>query len=89
MKRGNDPTAIFADIFPIENRGSSTAVGTKDEYKDLLDTLSLKAEIECDGDGCDEIQLCLLQLKDIELRNKLNDILRAIKLEMMRGEERS
>jgi len=72
MKRGNDPTAIFADI-------------QKDEYKDLLDTLSLKAEIECDGDGCDEIQLCLLQLKDIELRNKLNDILRAIKLENDEG----
>ena len=65
-KRGNDAEAIFADI-------------PKDEYKDLLDTLALKAEINYDEDGSDEIQLCLSQLKDIELRNKLSQLSGAVK----------
>jgi DNA primase len=60
--------AVFADI-------------PKDEYKDLLDTLSLKAEVDYEEDGSDEIQLCLSQLKDIELRSKLTDISGAVKLE--------
>ena len=31
--------------------------------------------------GADEIQLCLSQLKDIELRNKMNNLSGAVKLE--------
>jgi DNA primase len=78
MQRGNDPEAIFADI-------------RKDEYKDLLDTLALKAEVSAFAeasadedyveDGPDEIQLCLSQLKDIELRNRLTNLSGAVKLE--------
>ncbi len=78
MQKGNDSEAIFADI-------------PKDEYRDLLDTLALKAEVSAfaeasadedyEGDGLDEIQLCLSQLKDIELRNKLNELSRALKIE--------
>jgi len=68
LKRGNDKEAIFADI-------------PKDEYKDLLNTLSLKAEVDYEEDGSDEIQLCLSQLKDIELRNKLSELSGAVKLE--------
>lgn len=67
-RRGNDSEAIFSDI-------------PKDEYKDLFDTLALKAEVDYEEDGSDEIQLCLLQLKDIELRNKLSELSGAVKLE--------
>jgi len=67
-QRGNDSEAIFADIL-------------KDEHKYLLDSLALKAEVEYEEDGPDEIQLCLLQLKDIELRNKLSNLSGAVKLE--------
>ena len=43
----------------------------QNEYKDSLGTLSLMAELELENDGPDEVELCLLQLKEIELRNKL------------------
>jgi len=68
QKRGNDTQAIFADI-------------KKDEYKELFDTLALKAEVDYEEDGEEEIQLCLLQLKDIELRNRLCQLSGAVKLE--------
>ena len=68
LQRGNDSEAIFADI-------------PKEEYKDLLDTLALKAEVDYEEDGSDEIQLCLSQLKDIELRNKLSELSGAVKTE--------
>lgn len=67
--QGKDLKAVFADM-------SKT-----DKYKDIFDTLSLKAEVDYEEDGPDEIQLCLSQLKDIELRNKLNEISGAVKLE--------
>lgn len=68
MKIGNDSEAILTDV----SRG---------EYKDTLDALALQAEVECEGDGCDEIQLCLSQLKEMELRSKLAEISGAVKLE--------
>jgi DNA primase len=68
MKVGNDPQAIMADM-------------PKDEYKDIFDTLALKAEVDFQEDGPDEVQLCLLQLKDIELRNILNNMSGTIKNE--------
>lgn len=49
--------------------------------KNLLDALALRAEVDCEEDGQDEIQLCISQLKEIELRNKLNDLSGAVKLE--------
>lgn len=64
----------------IENIKNNDDI-TKGEYKELLDTLALKAEVDYEEDGPDEIQLCLSQLKDIELRNKLNEILSAVKSE--------
>jgi DNA primase len=77
-QHGKDIKAIFADI-------------SGDEYKDLLDTLALKAEVstfaeasadkDFQEDGPAEIQHCLEQLKNIELRNKLNNLREAIKLE--------
>ncbi len=78
MQKGNDAEAIFADI-------------PKDEYKDLFDTMSLKAEVSAFAealadkdfkeDGPDEIQLCISGLKDIELRNKMCNLSGAVKLE--------
>jgi DNA primase len=68
QKKGNDSEAILADI-------------SKDEYKDLLDTMALKAEVDYEEDGPDEIQLCLSQLKDIELRNKMSNLSGEVKLE--------
>lgn len=68
LQKGNDSGAILADI-------------SKDQYKDFFDTLALRAEVEYEEDGPDEIQLCLSQLKDIELRNRLSDISGAVKLE--------
>ncbi len=67
-KRGNDAEAIFADI-------------PKDEYRDLLDTLALKAEVDYEEDGSEEIHLCLSELKDIELRNKMSNLSGEVKLE--------
>ena len=60
--------AVFADI-------------SNGEYKDLFDALALRAEVNYEEDGSEEIQLCLSQLKDIELRNKLNKISGAVGLE--------
>jgi DNA primase len=47
------------------------------EFNDI----ALQAEIDYGEDGADEIQLCLSQLKDIELRNKLTGLSGNIKSE--------
>ncbi len=49
------------------------------ELKNFLAALALRAEIEYEEDGQEEILLCLLQLKNIELKNKLNKISEDIK----------
>ena len=69
IKPGDDFKAVFADFLKI------------DEYKDFLDALALREEVDYEEDGSDEIQLCLLQLKDIELRNELNRLSETIKNE--------
>ena len=68
MEKGNDSEAILADI-------------PKDEFKDSLDMLALKAEVDYEEDGVEEIQLCISELKDIELRNKLSNLSGAVKME--------
>lgn len=45
-----------------------------DAAQDFLDTVSLRAEVEFEEDGCEEIQLCLIQLRDISRREKLSKI---------------
>ena len=62
-----EPKVAFADAFKI------------DGYKDFLDTLSLRAEVEYEEDGCEEIQLCLAQLKDINIRDRRAKISQEIK----------
>jgi len=49
------------------------------ELKNFLAALALRADVEFEEDGQEEIQLCLLQLKNIELKNKLNKISEDIK----------
>jgi len=76
MQRGNDSEAIFADISLGHRQGEE-----KNKHKELFDALALKAEVDYEEQGPDEIQLCLSQLKDIELRNKLNELSNSVKLE--------
>lgn len=45
-----------------------------DAAQDFLDTVSLRAEVEFEEDGSEEIQLCLVQLRDISRREKLSKI---------------
>ena len=47
--------------------------------KDFLATLSLRAEVDYEEDSPQEIQLCVLQLKNIDLKNRLNAISNSIK----------
>ncbi len=49
------------------------------QLKNFLAALALRAEAEYQEDGQDEILLCLLQLKNIELKNKLEAISQEIK----------
>jgi DNA primase len=51
--------AVFADI------------SEKQEYKDFFGRMFLKAEVEFEKDGPDEVELCLSELKKLELKNEL------------------
>jgi len=50
-----------------------------ENLKKFLDAAALRAEVDFSEDGSDEIQLCLLQLKDIYTREKLCKISEDIK----------
>jgi hypothetical protein len=76
LKKNVDNKAVFADILK------------KEEYKDFFNTLALRAEVDYEedfsagsGQVAEEIQLCLSELKGIELRNSLNNMLSVIKTE--------
>lgn len=49
------------------------------EFKNLVAALTLKGDVVWQEDGEDEVNLCLLELKNIELREKLNKISENIK----------
>ena len=79
---------VASPILALEGEGSDdklkavfASVSASDEHKDFLGTLSMRAEIELENEGSEEVELCLLQLKDIELRNELEGLSRAIKNE--------
>jgi DNA primase len=57
-----DTKAAFADF--LQKAG----------YEDFFNTLALKAEVEYEEDDCQEIQLCLRQLKDINIRARRTKI---------------
>ncbi len=54
--------------------------GISADAENFMAALSLKAEIEYEEDGCDEVKLCILQLKNIELKKRLNFISNQIKI---------
>ncbi|HQK63968.1 MAG TPA: hypothetical protein PLF16_02360, partial [Candidatus Staskawiczbacteria bacterium] len=57
-----DLKAVFADISAAH------------EHKEFFDTLALRAEVELENEGPEEAELCLAQLKDIKLRNVLENL---------------
>ena len=66
-EEGGDLRASFADF------------SQKDEYKDFLNTIALRAEVDFQDDGSDEILLCLAELKDINIRERRSRISEEIK----------
>jgi DNA primase len=66
-EEGSDLKAAFADF------------SQKEEYRDFLNTLSLRAEVDFEEDGSDEILLCLSELKDINIRERRTKISEEIK----------
>lgn len=49
------------------------------DLRNFLEALSLRAEVEYDEDAEEEIQICLSELKSIEVKDKLKDISEEIK----------
>ena len=49
------------------------------EFKNFLAALALKGDVDYKEDGEEEVLLCLLQLKNMELKHKLNTISGEIK----------
>lgn len=69
---GSNLKAIFADI---TQRGTVPQEGTiPQDFKDFLAALSLRAEVEFEEDGSQELQLCLAQLKALNTKEKLSKI---------------
>ena len=68
LKKGNDLDAVMADI-------------SENGYKDLLDTLALKAEADFEEDVAEEIKLCLKQMEELTLRTNLSSLSGALKFE--------
>lgn len=71
-------------IIPPNGQDIKTAfanISQKEEYKTFFNTLSLKAEVEYNEDGCDEVGLCLTGLKEIELRSGLDKLSQDLKNE--------
>ncbi len=50
------------------------------ELKNFLSALSLRAEVEYEEDPEEEIQLCLTELKSMEVKNKLKEISEELKI---------
>jgi len=67
---------------PSQDGGKAVFANVPGDYcKELMDTMSLRAEIDYGEDGSDEVQLCISQLKDIELRNRLSQLSGAVRAE--------
>ncbi len=73
IPEGGNFKAVFADIVQSNKLEFST------DFKDFLATLSLRAEVDLEEDGPQELQLCLAQLKDIHMREKRCKITEEIK----------
>jgi len=76
-------TAYFLDEFKmaVGQEALFAEISKKPEYKDFFDSSALLADEDFSQDLCGELKLCLFELKGIELRNSLNNILSQIKQE--------
>ncbi len=63
----------------IDLKTSFADFSQKEEYKDFLNTLFLRAEVDFQEDGSDEILLCLSELKDINIRERRSKISQELK----------
>jgi DNA primase len=86
----NDKTKQFLDELRLgmADKAVFASILEKPDYKDFYNTLALKAEVDYEedpsagsGQVAEEIQLCLSELKGIELRNSLNNMLSEIRSE--------
>ena len=62
-----------------ELKTALTTISPDQEFNNFLAALALRGDAEFQEDGEAEMGLCLLQLKNIELKNKLRDIAEDIK----------
>ncbi|OGZ70215.1 MAG: DNA primase [Candidatus Staskawiczbacteria bacterium RIFCSPLOWO2_01_FULL_33_9] len=77
QKVENDFKVIFSEIMSDNNLLEEA--GFKLDLKNFLLAFSLRAEIEYEEEGQDEIKLCILQLKNINIKEKLNKVAENIK----------
>lgn len=82
-KKEKDFKAIFGGIIsdlPAQaGNNLDEKAGFKLDLKNFLEAFYLRAEVEYEEDGQDEIKLCILQLKNINIKEKLNKVSRDIK----------
>ncbi len=65
----------FKDIFAnIMSENNLEKGGFESDLRNFLLAFSLRAEVEYEEDSQDEIKLCLLQLKNINIKEKLNKV---------------
>jgi hypothetical protein len=77
LPEGEDFKNIFSGIMSAQNLPEEA--GFKLDLKNFLSAFSLRAEVEYEEDGCEEIKLCILQLKNIDIKEKLNKVSKDIK----------
>ena len=75
-----------ASIFASDETGSAeklkdvfVSVSLKDEHKKVFGDIFLLADLDQENDGSEELELCLFQLKRIELKNELGRLSGVIK----------
>ncbi|MDO8530199.1 MAG: DNA primase [bacterium] len=68
---------IFEEVVSLGSKDGQEDFNT--ELKNFLAALALKADAEFEADGQEEITLCLMHLKNIELKNRLNTVAQEIK----------
>jgi DNA primase len=75
-KKAADPIFAIDDESQTEEKLKAVLadISKGTEHKDFFDTLALRAEVELENEGPEEAELCLLQLKDIKLRNVLEKL---------------
>jgi DNA primase len=79
IKKVSTPILATEEVDMEEKLKSVFADFSKtDENKYFFETLALRGEIELENEGPEEIELCLLQIKDIKLRNELENLSLAI-----------